>query len=171
MPGIAQLIAAPVAEQQRAQGFARPLALRVAAHDELRRAGCLDLAPGRRALSWLVNAVLTLGDDALEATVDCRSVQFLGVVRRMRELDVLREQQTLRQIPPPIDVRRSAQIETGEMQQVETHQHNRCVTLCAGDLRGRLQLGTILQRVERRPAIRGERDNLAIEDRLVYRSS
>src|SRR5947207_11756990 len=87
----------------------------------------------------------------------------------MYQLQVLRGQQTLRQVAAPIAVGRGAQVEARKMQQIETYQHHRGVTLRGGDLGGRLQLRPVLQRVERRPPGGIEGDDLAIENHLSGR--
>src|SRR3954470_8369100 len=67
MRGVAQLAALPIAEQQRPERRARSLACRVAADHEIRRIRSLHLEPGGRAAAGIVDAVLALAYDALEA--------------------------------------------------------------------------------------------------------
>ncbi len=170
MTGEVQLAAAPVAEQQRAERFARALPFRVAADDELRRLRRLDLEPRVGALAGLIRAVLALGDDAFEAAGERGSVELLCIVGRVHQLQMRCGQQALRQIATPIDVRRTAQVDAREMQQVEAQHHDRRFALRGCDLRWRLQLAPVLQMVERRTPRRSvERDDLAVEDHGIDR--
>ena len=169
VPDVVQFVAAPVAEQQRAQGLARALALRVAPDHELRALHRLDLEPCPRATPRAIRAVLALGDDAFEAAVERRRVEPFGVVRRVHELDVGRRQQALRQVPAPVDVRVATQVEAREVQQVEAQQDHARLALRFRDLLRVLQSSTVLQRIERRPARGIERDQFAVEDHPVDR--
>jgi hypothetical protein len=83
------------------------------------------------------------------------------------QLDVLRGQQALRQITPAVEIRGGAQIKTGEMQQVEAHQHHGRFALCGCDLFRCLELCPILQGVERRPPVGTERHDFSVEDHRV----
>ena len=103
---VAQLALVPVADQERAERRARALALRVAADDEIRALRRLHLEPRRRAPAGLVAAFLALADHALEAARERRGLQRDAVVRGVHELHERRRQQALREIAPPVRVRR-----------------------------------------------------------------
>ena len=60
-----------------------------------------------------------------------------------------------------------AQIDSGEMQQVEAEEDHGHVLVGRGDLALGLQLGAILERREGRFAARVERHDLAVEDHAV----
>ena len=167
--GVTQRLALPVAEQQRAQRLARAAAACVAADQKLGRLRRLDFEPGARAPARLVGAVEALGHDALEPVTQGRGEQLLGVLGKMHQLQVLRGQQTLRQVAAPIAVGRGAQVEARKVQQIEAYQHHRRVTLRGGDFRGRLELRPVLQRVERRASGAIEGHDLAIENHLSGR--
>src|SRR5687767_12428449 len=120
-----ELIAVPVAEQQRTERVSRSLTLGVSAYDELRASHRLDLLPRGGAAPGLIGAVLALRHDALEPAIERRRVHGLGVVRRMDELEMRSGQQALRQVAVPIDIRVLPQVDTGEVEQVEAHEHHR----------------------------------------------
>ena len=120
-----ELIAVPVAQQQRTQRVSRSLTLGVPAYYELRASHRLDLLPRRGTAPGLIGAVLALRDDALEPAFERGRVHGLGVARRMHELQVRSGQQALRQIAVPIDIRVLPQVDTGEVEQVEAHEHHR----------------------------------------------
>src|SRR5262249_62107072 len=67
MGGVLKLFLLPVADEQRAQGLARSLPLRVPADDEVGAPRGFDLQPRRRAPARFVTAVLALAHDAFAA--------------------------------------------------------------------------------------------------------
>src|SRR4029077_13181182 len=85
----------PVPDEQSAQRRARTLPPRVAADDEVRAHGRLDLQPVRRAPARLVAAVLALADDTLEAALERRLAQGDAVLRRVHQLHSWRRQEAL----------------------------------------------------------------------------
>ena len=164
VPGIAQGLAFPVAEEQGAQGVARALAARVAADQELAGLRVFDLEPGARAPARLVAAVEALGEDPLETVGDRGGIELLGVARGMHQLQVPGGQQALREVAPPVAIGRLAEVEPGKMEQIEADEHHRRVALRGGDLRGGPELRTVLQRVERGVPLAIQGDDLAVED-------
>jgi hypothetical protein len=171
VPGVLQLVAPPVAQEKRAQRFARTLAAGVSADNELRALDSLDLDPGLRSSPGLIRAVVALADDAFKAVLQRRRIELFRVVGRMHELDVRRRQQALRQVSTPVDVRTAAEIEPLEMQQVEAHEHHDRLALCLRDFFGAFQAGPVLQRVERRPSLAIERDQFTVEKHVIDRLS
>src|SRR2546428_4418108 len=105
----------PVPDENSAQRRARSLSPRVAADDEVRASGRLDLQPQRRAPARLVAAVLALADDTLEAALKRRLAQSDAVLRRVHQLHARRRQEALRETAPPVAVRRLTQIDAGEI--------------------------------------------------------
>ena len=169
MPRVAQRLAVTVAEQQRAQRLARPLAARVAADEKLGGAQRLHFQPGARAQPGLVGTVEALGDDPLVAARERGRIQLLGVRRGVHQLHMCAGQQALRQVAVTVAVGCGAQVEAGKVQQVETHEHHRRGALRGGDLRGALELRALLQRAERGAPASIERHDLAIEQQLPGR--
>ncbi len=166
---IAQRLLVPVTDQQRAERSARALAFRVAADDEIGGRGRLDLEPRRRATAGLVTAFLALADHALEAARERRGAERDPVIGNVHELDVRGWQQALGEIATPIAIARIAQIDTGEVQQIEAVEDDRRRRIGGRDLAFRLELRSFLQRAERRLAVGVERDELAVEDHAVHR--
>ena len=158
MRGEAQLPALPVAHQQRAERRARALALRIAADDEVGAVGRLHLQPRAGALARFVEAVLALADHAFEAARHRRLVQGEAVLLGVHQLHQRRRQQALREVAPPVRVRRLAQVDAGEMQQVEAVEH-RALGAAAPVLHG----------AEGRLAARVEGDDLAVEHHVAHR--
>src|SRR5262249_38718225 len=78
-------------------------------------------------------------------------------------------QQTLREITAAVAVGRVAEIESGKVQQVETHQHRWAGALCGGDFRGAVELCAVLQGIEGWPAVWAEGHDFSVEDHLAGR--
>ena len=159
----------PVADEDRAERRARTLALRVAADDEVRALRRLHLHPRCRTPAGFVAAVLALRDHAFEPARERRRLQRSAVFHRMHELDAGRRQQALGEIAAAIPIRRTGEIDPGEMRHVEAVEDHRGAPVGGGNLPLRLQLGALLQRAERRLAGAVERDDLAVEDHSVDR--
>src|SRR5262249_39332418 len=96
-----------------------------------------------------------------------RRVELDRIVRDMNELQLRRRQQTLREIATSVDVRKVAQIDAGEVQEIEAHHDHGRFALRLRDFIRRLELRAILQRVERRTPVRTERDELTVDDHRV----
>ena len=169
MRRIAQRLLVPVTDQQRAERSARALAFRIAADDEIGGRGRLDLEPRRRATAGFVTAFLALADHALEAARERRGAERDPVIGNVHELDVRGWQQALGEIATPIAIARIAQIDTGEVQQIEAVEDDRRCRIGGRDLAFCLELRSFLQRAERRLAAGVERDELAVEDHAVHR--
>ena len=153
----------------RAQRRARALPAGVTADDEIRALRRLDLQPRLRPATVLVAALLALADHAFEATGERRGAERNAVLMRVHQLHQRRRQQALRKVAPAIGIRRLAQIDAREMEQVEAEEDHGQRLVGRGDLALRLQSCAILQRRERRLAVRVERDELAVQDHPVHR--
>src|SRR5215813_9593140 len=121
---IAQRLALAVAEQQRSEWLARAVTARVAADEEFARLNRLQFQPVARASSLPVGTALALGDDALEAMLECGGIELLGVIGSMHQLQVRSRQQALREVATAVGVGCGAQVESREVQQIEAHQHH-----------------------------------------------
>src|SRR5579871_3381482 len=130
MAGITQRRILPVAEEKRAEPLALARAARVAADHELRGLERFELEPRFRALAGLVETVEPLGDDSLEALLERGVIELLGIARRVHQLQMWRRREALRQVAVAITVGCATQVEPGDMQQVEAHQHRRGRALC-----------------------------------------
>jgi hypothetical protein len=159
-----ELVVIPGAHEDRAQGPARALALRVAADHEIAGRRRLHLEPRVGALAGEVAAVLALADDALEPARDGCRVQCDAVVRGVHELHERRGHEALREIPAAIAIGLVAQVHPGKVQEIEADEDHRRREIGRRDLALGLQLHAVLQRIEGRLAVRVEGDDLAVED-------
>ncbi len=165
--GILELPAAPIAHQQCAQRRARSFSARVSADHEIPGERRLDLQPVRRTAAGFVAAVLALADDAFETARQRGLVQGDAVVGRVHQAHQRRRQQALREIAPPVAVGPLPQIDAAEIEQIEAVEHHGRAPVRARQLARARELHAILERVERRPAFRIERDDLAVQDHPV----
>src|SRR5258706_9908708 len=120
LAGIAQPVAAPGADQQRAQ--VRPAAARrrEAADHELLLGAHLDLAPGRRANAGLVARAWILADHALEPAPPRLGERLEAVVRHApRELQARALAHLLLERGAPDGQRLAQEIAAARMQAVE----------------------------------------------------
>ena len=163
------LAALPVADEDGAERDPRPLAARVAADDEIGALRRLHLHPRRRPPAGLVAALLALAHHALEPARERRGLQRPAVVRGVHERHARRGQKALREVAAAIPVRRIAQVDAREIQEIEGIEGCRRRLLGGGDFPFRLQLRAVLERGEGRHAGRAERDDLAVQDHAVHR--
>ena len=73
----------------------------------------------------------------------------------------------MREITSSVAIRRTAQIDAGEIQQIETEEYDRRCLIRSGNFTRGLQLHAILHRIERRFARGVERNEFAIENHAV----
>ena len=91
-------------------------------------------------------------------------MQCDSIFGRVHELQERRWQEALGEIAPPIPVRRLAQIDPREMQQIEGDEGHGRDPIGRGNVALHLQLGAFLERREGRLSVRVERHDLSVEN-------
>lgn len=125
-----------------------------------------DSKPVQRTFAAFVSAVRALGDGSLQPHRDGGVIQRDTVFLRVNQLHMRLWMHAPGKVTAPLFIRQTADIDTGNVQDVEGEEDCRQALSSVGNLPFQLQLCSVLQSVERRFAVL-EYNNFAVKDQRL----